>query len=168
MALVPIEELPDHSRVWIFPSTVPIEESERGRLAREIAAFLETWAAHGSNIPAAWSIVDDRFVVVAADESASPSGCSIDRLFRFMRSAGEAAGTDFLDSTSIYHRGEGDEPVRTDRVTFQRLAETGAVTGQTEVYDTLSESLGTFRRAFVKRAADSWHGQLLSRLEVRG
>lgn len=160
MPIVELEELPDASSVWIFAAPAGVHPEQASRIREAVPAFLDNWTAHGSPVPSSWKMVDDRFVLIAADERQSPSGCSIDALYRFMRDLGNDLGVDFLDSHQIYYSEEGT--VRAvSRDQFRSLAEEGEVDGNTEVIDPSVDTLGAWRSGFRRPASESWHSRML-------
>lgn len=157
--LKPIEALPGHSRVWVFGANRPIEEADVTALLREVDEFLETWNAHGEPLSAGRQWVDDRFLVVAADQSlVNPSGCSIDALVGVLKAFQARTGTELLGNGSVWYR-DGDEVVCATRPTFRTLVSEGAVTDRSTVYDTTVTRLDDVRDGtWVGPAADLWHG----------
>lgn len=76
----------EDSRVWLFQSQRPLTTIEQSEIQKKLNTFLSSWATHGSAIFAKGEIIEDYFIVIAADESKiAASGCSIDTLTRFMK-----------------------------------------------------------------------------------
>jgi hypothetical protein len=167
MSNIPISHLADDARIWLFGASTPLTE-EQQRVAREtLAAYLAEWNAHGDDIPAAVDVVADRFLVVAADRNAVSGGCSVDRMYRQVRSLMVSAGTDLLDTTLVFWR-EGAQVRSATRGEFRKLAESGAVDANTVVFDTTAETLGAIRSGSWERpAAAAWHGEAFPLRQVR-
>lgn len=151
-------ELDPQSRVWIFGSSEELDESRRNVIRETLKHFLATWAAHGTDLPSAVEIVDDRFVLVAADTSASPSGCSIDKLFHALQKLEGELELELIDSSRIFYRDGDGKALSVARPEFKRLVASGAVTPATVVFDTNVESIadvtsGVWQKPF----AESWH-----------
>ena len=82
--IVPFDELPAESRVWIYQSNRVFTAEELDFIKANANDFLNNWTAHGSNLQAAIDIPYDRFLVIALNESLqSASGCSIDSFCAF-------------------------------------------------------------------------------------
>jgi len=163
MSHVPFTTLPSTSKTWVFGASAPLDD-ERQRLIRsELDSFVREWSAHGSDLPASFDLLRNRFIVVAADDAAQPGGCSVDRLFRLVTALGSHAGVSFLDSALVFFE-EGDGEVRSaTRDEFQQLAASGEVGPETRIFDVTVGSLaGLMNGDFHKRAADSWHKALLA------
>lgn len=96
------ETLDNHSRVWVYQSDRPFLSSELESIEKEITAFTNQWNAHGVELTATGKIIDNRFIVLGANEDmTSVSGCSIDSSIRFIKSLGEQLNIDFLNRLKI-------------------------------------------------------------------
>src|SRR6478609_1375026 len=99
MPLVQIEDLPDASRVWVFGADSDLDEGATDLLLRDVDRFLAQWHAHGAPLTAARDWRDKRFLTVAVDQStAGASGCSIDGLYRSLKSLESRLGTSLVTS----------------------------------------------------------------------
>lgn len=94
----PYDEMPGHSRLWIYAASRTLTEAEERTIGESITGFCEQWAAHGRPLRASWKIHRQRFILLLADEQAAgASGCSIDASTREIRSLGEKIGVDLFD-----------------------------------------------------------------------
>lgn len=165
MSPLPVDRLPDESRVWIWGAHRVPDADEAARLLDATRAFLEEWAAHGSPLRAGLDWRHHRFLLVAVDESrAAASGCSIDAVTDHLTSLERELGIDLLDTSPVWFR-DPDRAglVRTvSRAAFRRLAEEGRVDGDTVVFDLTVDRLGDVRAgAWELPASESWHASLL-------
>lgn len=161
-----LAELPADSRLWVFPSTAPLEEENQTCLLEEVDDFLAGWLAHGRPLKAGRELRHGRFLIVAVDEGdASASGCSIDALVGRLRELGALFGTSFIDHSKCWYRDEVTGGVRcVSRPDFRALAESGRVGPETRVFDTTLTSLRDLRqRGLELPARKSWHAGLLRR-----
>ena len=157
MPRVPIEQLPDDARTWVFPISPPLTNDGSVHVLRTIDAFLAEWAAHGKPIHAGRELVDNTFLVIAVDREAETSGCSIDRMFGLFKELERRLAVSILDANRIFYR-RGDGFI--DAVTRAEFRESGDP--HTHVFDTTVERLGEVRhRRFEKQAQESWHARLL-------
>jgi len=163
MPRVPISELPDDSRLWVFPAGRRLDKTEKKRLSKEVRVFLDGWVAHGSPLNAGAKLRDDWFLMVAVDPaSVPPTGCSIDALVNSLRAFATDAGTSLLSHSSVWFRDSDGEVVRVSRVKFKQLARRGLVNPATRVFDTAIISLASLRQGrFEVPAARSWHVRLM-------
>jgi len=159
MPRIDIDRLGDDSRIWIFGISPTLDEDKTARLLRRIDGFLDQWAAHGASIGSARDVVEGSFLLVGVDRSSETSGCSIDRMFGTLKELERELGVSILDPNRVFVRhGDG-------RVTAVSRAEFAASCDpDTHVFDTTAERMAEVRSgAWERRAADSWHAQLLSR-----
>ena len=164
MPRIEFQDLPAHSRIWVFPSTRRLDADESQRLLEEVDAFLGGWAAHGQPLRCARSLLEGQFLIVGVDEDAeAPSGCSIDALMNRLEALGADLGVRLVEHSPVWYR-DGDAVRVIAREEFRNLARRGAVTLETPVFDTTLTRLRVLREAGVERPArDTWHGRAFFR-----
>jgi hypothetical protein len=153
---VNIDQLSNDASIWIFGISPSLDDQQGEVLLREVDVFLENWASHGTPIRAARELREGSFLVIAADEQTEKSGCSIDRLFGTLKALEQRFHVQILDSNRVFLRESGS--VRAvPRGQFRTTANS-----DTPVFDVTAQTLGQIRTgAWERRAADSWHRQLL-------
>lgn len=162
MPLAQIENLPDNSRVWVFGADKDLADSAAALLIGEVDRFLSQWHAHGSPLTAARDWKFGRFLTVAVDQStAGASGCSIDGLFRSLKSLESKLGASMVTSGLIFYRDQKGAVKSVDRERFIELGADGKIGPTTRVFDSTVTTLGEWRARFELDAQDSWHGKLL-------
>jgi len=161
MSLKPFNQLPDHSRLWIFSADRRLTAAEAARLLPETDTFLNQWTAHKVALAAARDWRYDQFLFVAVDEAtAGASGCSIDALVRFVREEESRLGVHLTDNSPVWFRARTGRVESVSRAEFQRMAEQGDVTPRTVVFDNTVESVGALREGkWETQASNSWHGR---------
>jgi hypothetical protein len=163
MPLVKIEELPDASRTWVFGSDRTLDEPESKILLDETDRFLSEWNAHGSPLTVGRDWKYGRFLTVAVDQStAGASGCSIDGLFRALKTVGPKLDASLVTSGLIFYRNDKGELQSVDRDRFTALSAQGLIHPDTIVFDPTVTTLGEWRARFELKAGQSWHAGLLS------
>src|SRR5437868_14075777 len=81
------EELPDNARVWVYGADRRVDGNAGKTLLNEVDNYLTNWKAHGMPLTAARDWRENRFLTIAVDQNqAGASGCSIDGLFRTLKS----------------------------------------------------------------------------------
>jgi hypothetical protein len=153
---VNIDQLSNDAHIWIFGISPALDAQKSAVLLRQVDAFLDEWAAHGTPIRGARDLREGSFLIIAADEHREKSGCSIDRMFGTLRALERELNVQILDSNRVFLRESGN--VRAvPRGDFR-----AAANGDTPVFDVTAEKLGEVRTgSWERRAADSWHRQLL-------
>ncbi|MTI41159.1 hypothetical protein [Fulvivirga lutimaris] len=98
----PFDLMPDNARVWVYQSQRALTAAEQETITKNTNAFLEQWAAHGKELKTSFEIRDDRFLIVAVDESFNhATGCSIDASVAFMKAIDAEYQLDLFDRTKI-------------------------------------------------------------------
>jgi hypothetical protein len=157
MPVVPFENLPDASRVWIFGSDRTLTEEGTKTLLKGVDEHLTNWKAHGEPLTVGSQLRDDRFLVIAVDQStAGATGCSIDGLFRVLQGLESRLGASLVGGGRVFYRDNQAAVQSTTRDQIPALVQSGAITKDTVVFDTSLTDLGAFRAGFEKRAKESW------------
>ena len=162
MPFVRMEDLPDNSRAWVFGADRDVEASSAKLLLREVDRFLSEWHAHGAPLTVARDWRDNRFLTVAVDQStAGASGCSIDGLYRALKSLEPKLGASLVTSGLIFYRDANGRIDSVDRERFATLSAQGEITRDTRVFDPTVTTLREWRARFELNAEDSWHAKLM-------
>ncbi len=163
MPLVDFARLPDTARLWVFPASRQLDESERTSLLATVDEFLEQWAAHGVPLAVGRDWRFDRFLLVAVDEQATgASGCSVDALVRCLRGVESDIDVRLTDYEPIVFR-TGTSIRTASRTEFSSMAATGDVDLSTVVFDNSITSVGDLQQGRWELAAgESWHANLVA------
>ena len=103
------DHLPGSSKVWIYQSDRELTSNEREVLIKDLKIFIQDWAAHGNQLYGDVLIKNNRFVILAVDETKSGvSGCSIDSSVRKMKELGSALNIDFFNRMNLIIEKEGE------------------------------------------------------------
>jgi hypothetical protein len=77
--LIPFEELPKTSRLWLYPSNRKLSDDEVVEISETLNNFVQDWSAHGTSLEASFEIRYNRFIILAINQEFHPAtGCSID------------------------------------------------------------------------------------------
>lgn len=74
---LPFEQLPDSARIWIYQANRSLDFGEVESASAELMNFCSSWKSHGAEVKSSFQVFHNRFLVLAADETAM-GGCSID------------------------------------------------------------------------------------------
>jgi len=166
MPIVAFDQLPDDARAWVFGAQDTVSPAAERALLAATDAFLAEWRAHGVPLDGAREWRDGRFLCIAVDQrSAGASGCSIDGLFRTLRSLEPTLGTSLIASGLIFWRTDDGVVESATRPHFAAHAASGAVRADTPVFDPAIETVGAWRRDFERPASASWHARWLAGTE---
>ena len=79
--LVDFNTTADQSRIWIYAAEHKLTKDQESHILKHISDYLQNWEAHKVPLTAGVTILENRFIVVALDDSKNAaSGCSIDTL----------------------------------------------------------------------------------------
>jgi hypothetical protein len=167
MPLVQFADLPDNARVWVFGADRGLDDGATDLLLRDVDRFLAQWHAHGAPLTTARDWRDQRFLTVAVDQStAGASGCSIDGLYRSLKSLEPRLGASLVTSGLVFYRDDKGRVQSVDRDRFTALGAEGKITPHNRVFDPTVTSLGEWRARFELNAEDSWHAKLLDKKQM--
>jgi hypothetical protein len=94
--------------------------------------------------------------------TAGASGCSIDGLFRVLQGLEQTVGAKLVGGGRVFYRDGNGEVQSTDRNELKALADSGAITENSVVFDTSITDLGSIRDCFERPARKSWAAPLLN------
>ena len=162
MPRVPFEQLPDSARVWVFGCDRALHQ-EAPALLEEVDEFLDQWTAHGKPLRCARDWREERFLVIGVDPThEQASGCSIDGLFRRLQALENRLGTTMLSGGRIFYRDPNGRIQLALRREMPTLADAGAVSGDSPIFDTTVTDARSYRARFERPARDTWVRALLS------
>lgn len=160
--LVPFENLPDNSRIWIYQSNRKFTDEETTAIAEKSGLFLSQWTAHGTDLEAGFEIKYNRFLVIGLNqENASASGCSIDASVHFIQQLEKEFNVDLLDKMNVtYYTGEyiAYKPLNE----FKAMAKSKAVSKNTIVFNNLVNTKAEYLENWEVPAIESWHSRFLA------
>ncbi len=144
------------SRIWIFLSDRLITEEEEAQLSNELNNFVLGWQAHGVDLVASAEVLHNSIVVIGVDEHKEPpSGCSIDKAFKLLKSFGESNAIDFFNRLLLNISYCNSAKIVT-REQVQELIDQKEIAGETLVFNTLAQNLGELRDTTYLSLTASW------------
>ena len=150
------EKMPDSSRVWIYQSDKELNEEEISFLNDAISGFLSDWESHGHPLCAALKILNNRFLVLAVDETSyAASGCSIDTSVGFLKSIEEKLGANFFERSLVPFKINGKISVfKLDKI--KELIKNNVIDKESIVLNTSISRMESFRNNWEVAAGNSW------------
>lgn len=101
---------PDTAKVWLYQADRFLTETEIHWLTEQIDAFTREWAAHGTQLRAAGTVLKNAVILLAVDQAAhEASGCSIDASVRFIKQMGKELEVDFFNRLKPLTRMEDEQ-----------------------------------------------------------
>lgn len=159
---IPFSEIDLSARVWIYQANRSFSDAEVGILTETLKAALENWEAHGHALTASGKVFENRFVVIAVDESKElPSGCSIDKSVHWLQEIGNRMQVDFFDRSLAYL--DDNNQVQTIPVPKIKQAVTEQViTPYTIIFDNQVSTKAQWMKRWKTTASDSWLNRYFS------
>lgn len=159
--LVPFSSLPDHSRVWIYPSPRTFTEKEKEAITNRFTHFLTQWTTHGSSLEAAYDLPYNQFIVIGLNEQPqSASGCSIDALVHEIQAIETELNLQLLDKMNVSYR-DGNQLCYVGLKEFRKLAKTPKITPNTTVFNNLVINKSEYIHHWEVPAHASWHSRFI-------
>lgn len=153
--------LPDEARAWIYLADQPIPNDYLPQMRQALERFATTWTSHNQLLCAYGTVLLDRFVLFAIDDTAvRASGCSVDESVRFVGFLGEQTGLNFLDRMRFAWL-NGDEVCSGTREEFARRFAEGELNDATLVFDNHVRDKAAFEREWIKPLSQSWHRRMV-------
>lgn len=156
---VPIENLPDDSKIWIYQSNRKFSDTEITEIEEALTQFISQWAAHGTSLEASFVLKYNRFIIIAVNqETQIATGCSIDASVQFIQDLEKKYAVDLLDKMNVTFK-LGEHIAHKELIDFKKMAKEKAVSGDTIVFNNLINTLGEFNEFWEVPANESWHSR---------
>lgn len=159
--LVPFSSLPDHARVWIYPSSRAFTKKEKDTITSRLTIFLKQWTAHGSSLEASFDLPHNQFVVIGLNEqSQSASGCSIDASVHEIKAIETELKLQLLDKMNVSYL-DGNQLCYIGLKEFRKLAKTPKITPNTTVFNNLVINKSEYIHHWEVPVHASWHSRFI-------
>lgn len=159
--LVDFNELPEHSRIWIYQSNRSFTDAEQEEIKEELDSFLKEWTAHGCHLHAGFEIKYKRFIVIGLDQTnASASGCSIDASVHFVQSLEKKYNVELLDRMNVSFK-QGEFIAYKPLKDFKKMAKDKSVSPNTIVFNNLVATKQEYLEHWEVPASESWHSRFV-------
>ncbi len=129
-------------RVWIYTINKELSDEQLQQLSLNCESFVSKWTAHEVKLAASFEIYKKRLLIFKVDESAyNASGCSIDKLQRFIKEQESQLGIELLNRLLVAYEEHG-QPVVVHSSKIKDLLNSGSINENTLVFDnTITSSL---------------------------
>lgn len=159
---VPYNSLPDNSRVWIYQSNREFTEEEQERIGSLTTDFIEQWTRHGENVRGSFTMVYNRFLIIAVDQDfVEVSGCSIDASVKLVQQIQVAFSVDMLNKLTVAYK-QGDEINIAPLAEFTNLIKENTLNGETVVFNNMINTKEGVATQWEVAAKESWHARFLT------
>lgn len=135
---IPFEQLPAHSRVWIYQAERILTEKEIEIVKQRLTRFCEGWNTHGNGMPTSFDIFEQQILVLAVDESGlGASGCSIDSSVKVLKELESMLGVNLTDQGKVSVRNSSGELKVFPALGLKSKVQAGELTLEQEVINPL-------------------------------
>lgn len=156
---IPFDNLPEDSKIWIYPSNRKFSEEEVAEIEKDLGEFLNNWSAHGSELEASFVIKYNRFIIIALNQEVHPAtGCSIDSSVAFIQNLEQKYSVDLLDKMNVSFK-QGEFITYKTLLDFKKLAKDKSVSEHTIVFNNLVNNIEEWKENWEVPANESWHSR---------
>jgi hypothetical protein len=153
--------LPDHSRVWVYQCERFLAPHEVNAINEEGNRFVEGWNAHGTPLKAKIAVLENLFLIVMADEEqAKASGCSIDKSLQFVKEVESYLGTSLTNRMKAAVLVDG-KIIITDLNKLSDLKSQGIISENSLVFDNLVATKSDLDKNWLVKLNAGWHSRFL-------
>lgn len=151
--------MPDDARLWIYTTDRALDDAAIRHIRTHFEDFISGWHSHGRRVTAAFDIVYNRFLMLAAlIPGAEISGCGIDASVHALDRIAETHGFSIVPGLYVLYRNADGHIESASRPDFRRMVREGTVNGDTIVFDPSLTRVGDLRQGrFELPASTSWH-----------
>lgn len=154
--MIPINEMPDNSKVWIYQSDKKFADEEVNKIEKLLADFISNWTSHGTLLKATAAVLYHRFVIIMADESSvKASGCSIDKSVAFIKHLEKEFNCDFFNRLLIAFKTDTDTFTIPLSLIYEKLAQK-EITEDTLIFNNLVSTKSELLNKWIIPLKESW------------
>ena len=162
MMLNSFENMPDHSRLWVYQSDRSFTDEEVEEARTLITNFIENWKAHGKDLAGSFKIFHNQFFVLAVDESYNmASGCSIDESVGLVKQLENQFGTQLMNRTNVAFQVDGEIVLFPLKEIKEKILN-GEIEKTTPIFNNFVQTLGDFKASWTLPAEKSWAARFFS------
>jgi len=152
--------LPEASRVWIYQADRPLSYELSDQIKADLYDFSMSWSSHGKELDSYGHLFHFQFIVLVADGTNLPSGCSIDSSVHFIEALGKKYKVDFFGRTTFAYM-ENNQVKTVDSKDLAELYRNNTINAETLMFDNLVSTKETFIDGWIKPLAESWHKKFI-------
>ena len=123
------------NKVWTYILSKPLSENELSDLKKDGLQFISDWTAHENKLSGSVEIFKNKILIVKVDETVNAaSGCSIDKLTRFIKEIEKKYSIELLNRFLVaYKNGDGIEVIHATKI--KELIQNKNISTETIIYN---------------------------------
>lgn len=124
------------NRAWTYIINKELSQQELELMREKGKKFVEAWTAHEQKLTGDFTIFKDRIILVTVNENVNAaSGCSIDKLTRFIKQLELEFGLELMNRLLVAYENKGKvNMIHSSKI--KELLNSGEITGNTIIYNT--------------------------------
>ncbi|HUH73806.1 MAG TPA: hypothetical protein VLZ75_05305 [Chitinophagales bacterium] len=147
---VPFEEMPDHAKVWLYPSVDYFEDGIKSDIENEIKTFVTEWLSHQREVKGSSKIFADGIICLAADQTDfEVSGCSIDSSYRFIRDLEEKYKLLLFERDLIFFKNAYGGVILIKICDIDMSINNGVLTEDTPIFNLQAQNVGQLKDPWI-------------------
>ena len=147
-------------KIWIYTLSKELDETQRAHLLKNCEGFVGSWTAHDQPLTGSFELYKNRLLIMKVDESAyNASGCSIDKLQRFIQQQEKEFNVELLNRLLIALEVD-NEILIVHSTKIKDLLSQSVIKESTFVYDT-SVSSSLQMKDWKKPLKNTWLNKFL-------
>lgn len=148
---------PEDSMVWVYQSDHFFTASEKEAIQNKVSNFLQKWDSHGHPVKGSYAIIEDAFIVIAADgQGTQLCGRAQSASIFMITELEQELGIKLLDRTNQTYKSNGT--IKFVALNdFKSLYQQGAINEDTLVFDNTVINKKDFDNKWQVALKDSWH-----------
>lgn len=161
--IVDYKQMPDDSKLWIFPSSRKFYPQEIEGLKESIKEFLSEWDDQDLLIKCSYTLLHDRFIIITVDDSKNKLSIPAhDLLVIFIQDLEKKYEVTLMDKMNVCYK-QGQFIQYKDLVAFKQMMKDKGVSHKTTVFNNLITTKGELKYDWEINIMDSWLGRFLKK-----
>ena len=159
--IVDFNELPNWSKLWVFPSSRKFYPQEIPELNKKLKEFLENWSSKSENFNCSFEIKYDRFIIIAVDNSEVNLSLKMhDDLTAFIQKVEKELDVILFDKINVCYK-QGEFVQYKDLIEFKKMIKNKGVSSKTMVFDNMISTKEDYLYNWEINIMESWLGRFL-------
>jgi len=144
------------SKIWVYTSKSNINKDNAKIINLFAETFINQWESHGNKVKGNIEIVDDYFIVVAADEECDTMcGRAKDAIVRLIKEIELETDLIFTDRMTVALK--IDDKISTSNYNdVKERLENDVFPENTKIYNPLISTVKEYNESFIQVISDSW------------
>jgi len=159
--IIPFEQIPEESKIWVFPSSRKFYPQEISTIEERIMSFLNQWNNKDNAIKCSYKLVYNRFIIITADDTENSLFLEAhDSLIAFIQELESTFEVVLLDRINVCYK-QGDFVQYKDLIAFKQLIKDQSVSKNTIVFNNMINTKEELEFDWEINIMDSWLGRFI-------